>query len=233
MVSDLSVEQIKSYLDHTNVKADATRVDIKKLCEQARSYGFHSVCITPYRVKDAKGFLSGAQTAIICVIGFPFGFTTCAEKINEAKIALADGATEIDMVINIGAVKESDFDFIEDEIRQIVEAIKPVGLKTIMEIGFLTKEELSEACKRAKSAGASFVKTSTGYGPRTPTVEDIKIMRVAVGPEIGIKASGGIHTLEQANQMIDAGATRIGTSSALQIIGVDKEKINDLAGSKE
>jgi len=233
MVSDLSVEQIKPYLDHTNVKAEATREDIKKLCDEATKYQFHSVCVTPYRVKDAKEFLSGAQTAIICVIGFPFGFTTCAEKVNEAKTAIADGATEIDMVVNIGAVKESDFDFVEGEIRQIAEAIKPIGLKVIMEIGFLTKEELSETCKRAKSAGAAFVKTSTGYGPRIPTVEDIRIMREAVGPEMGIKASGGIHFLEEAKQMIEAGATRIGTSSTLQIIGVEAAREKDLTGSNE
>lgn len=233
MASSLSVEQIKSYLDHTNVKADSTSEDIEKLCSEAQEYGFHSVCLTPHRIKIAKEFLSGAQTAIICVIGFPFGFTTTAEKINEAKTAVSDGATEVDMVVNIGEVKEGNFDFIEDEIRQIAEAISPIKLKVITEIGFLTKEELSEACKRAKSAGAAFVKTSTGYGPRTPTVEDIQIMREAVGPDMGIKASGGINTLEQANQMIAAGATRIGTSSALQIIGVEAEKEKDLAGSQE
>lgn len=232
MASDLSVEQIKSYLDHTNVKADATSEDIKKLCSEAQEYGFHSVCLTPHRVRVAKEFLSD-QIAIICVIGFPFGFTTTQEKINEAKTAVLDGATEIDMVANIGEIKEGNFDFVEDEIRQIAKAIEPVGLKVIMEIGFLTKDELAEACRRAKSAGAAFVKTATGYGPRTPTVEDIKTMREAVGPDMGIKASGGIHTLEQANQMIGAGATRIGTSSALQIIGVKTKEEKDLAGSTE
>lgn len=233
MGSNLTVEQIKSYLDHTNVKADATQEDIKKLCEEAKQHEFHSVCITPYRVKNAKESLTGSNIAIICVIGFPFGFTTTQEKINEAKIAISDGATEIDMVANIGAVKEADFNFVEEEISQIVQAIQPVKLKVIVEIGFLSKKELVETCKRAKSAGAAFVKTSTGYGPRTPTVEDIKIMRQAVGPNMGIKASGGIHTLEQASQMIEAGATRIGTSSALQIIGINKEKKEDLSGSNE
>jgi deoxyribose-phosphate aldolase len=233
MPSSVSVDQIASYIDHTNVKADATRQDIRNLCDEALKYKFHSVCVTPHRVKDAKGFLSGSDIKIICVIGFPFGFTTTAEKINEGKVAVSDGATEIDMVINIGAIKDNDFDFIENEIRQIAEAIKPIGLKVITEVGFLTPEELDKACRKAKSAGVAFVKTSTGYGPRTPTVEDIKIMRQAVGPEIGVKASGGIHTLEQANQMVEAGATRIGTSSALQIIGVETEKKEDLAGSNE
>ncbi len=229
----LDNEKIKSYLDHTNVKADATRQDIEKLCNEAKKYSFHSVCVTPYRVKDAKEFLEFSDIEIICVIGFPFGFTTTEEKINEAKIAISDGATEIDMVNNIGAVKEADFDFVEEEISQIVQAIQPVKLKVIVEIGFLSEKELIETCKRAKSAGAAFIKTSTGYGPRTPTVEDIKIMRQAVGPDMGIKASGGIHTLEQASQMIEAGATRIGTSSALQIIGINKEKKGDLSGSNE
>lgn len=226
-------EKIRFYLDHTNVKADATRQDIKELCSEAKEYSFHSVCVTPYRVKDAREFLKASGIEIICVIGFPFGFTTTQEKINEAKIAISDGATEIDMVANIGAVKEADFNFVEEEINQIVQAIQPVKLKVIVEIGFLSKKELVEVCKRAKSAGAAFVKTSTGYGPRTPTVEDIKIMRQAVGPNMGIKASGGIHTLEQASQMIEAGATRIGTSSALQIIGVNKEKKEDFSGSNE
>jgi len=229
----LNAEQIKSYIDHTNVKADATRQDIKILCDQAIKYGFHSVCVTPFRVKDAKSNLQGANIAIICVVGFPFGFTTTDEKINEAKTAIADGATEIDMVANIGAIKDNDFDFVENEINQIAKAISPVSLKVITEIGFLSEEELSETCKRAKSAGAKLVKTSIGYGPRTPTIEDIKIMRQAVGPDMGIKASGGIHSLEQANQMIEAGATRIGTSSALEIIGVKGSESRDLAGSNE
>ena len=233
MPFNISVDKIVSYIDHTNVKANATRQDIEKLCSEALKYKFHSVCVTPYQVKNAKEFLDKSDVGIICVIGFPFGFTTTAEKINEGKTAVIDGATEVDMVVNIGAVKEGDFDFVENEIRQIAEAIRPVELKVIVEIGFLTKEELSQVCQRAKSAGAAFVKTSTGYGPRIPTVEDIQIMRQAVGENMGIKASGGIHTLEEANRMIEAGATRIGTSSALQIIGVETEKEEDLAGSKE
>lgn len=230
---ELTKENIVSYIDHTDVKADATEADIKKLCQEAKEYGFHSVCVTPYQVKTSKEELEGANVAIICVIGFPFGFTTTEEKIDEGKTAISDGATEIDMVINIGAVKEGDWTKVENEIRQIAQAISPVGLKVIMEIGFLTKEELIEACKHAKAAGAAFVKTSTGYGPRVPTPEDIKIMREAVGPEMGVKAAGGIHTFEDAKAMIEAGATRIGTSSALQIIGVENKTIPDKANSKE
>jgi deoxyribose-phosphate aldolase len=130
------------------------------------------------------------------------------------------------MVINIGAVKDGNWQYVEDEIRQIAQAIAPAGLKVIMEIGFLTRDELVRACETAKAAGAAFVKTSTGFGPRTPTIEDIKIMRQTVGEKMGVKASGGIHTLEQAQAMIQAGANRIGTSSALQIIGVKEAENN-------
>lgn len=230
---EISKENIVKFIDHTNVKADATEQDIIKLCEEAKQYNFHSVCVTPFRVKTAKQALEGEAAEIICVIGFPFGFTTTEEKINEGKIAIQDGASEIDMVINIGAIKEGAWDVVEDEIRQVAQAISPVGLKVIMEIGFLSKEELAKACQIAEKAGAKFVKTSTGYGPRTPTIEDIKIMRENVSQTIGVKASGGIHTFDEAKEMIEAGATRIGTSSALQIIGVSGPEEKDKAGSKE
>lgn len=229
----ITKENIAKYIDHTDVKPDATSDDIKKLCSEAVKYDFHSVCVTPYRVKDAQKFLKSTQyhpqggthkVEIICVVGFPFGVATTEEKIQEAKIAKRDGATEIDMIINIGAVKEHDWSFVKQEISAIAKAIKPLGLKVIMEIGFLTTPELIKACQIAKIAGAKFVKTSTGYGPRKPTVEDIKLMRRTVGPKIGVKASGGIHDFEKAKAMIEAGATRIGTSSSLQIIGIKEPK---------
>lgn len=230
---DITKENINRFIDHTCVKADATVEDIRKLCQEAKEYGFHSVCVTAYRAAAAKEFLEGADIEVISVIGFPFGISKTEVKIAEAKLAVEDGATEIDMVVNIGAIKEQDFDFIEDEIRQIAEAIAPVGLKVIMEVGFLTEEELTEACKRAEKAGAAFVKSSTGYGPRPSTVEDIETMRAAVGDEVSVKASGGIHTFEEAKAMIEAGATRIGTSSALKIIGEETEEKKDKAGSNE
>lgn len=232
-MEELTTANIVRYIDHTNVKADAKGEDIIKLCKEAKEYGFHSVCVTPYRVKTASEFLKGSDVAIICVIGFPFGISLTETKILEANKAIADGATEIDMVINIGAVKEADYGFIEEEIGKIASAINPVSLKVIMEIGFLTKEELVECCKRAEAAGAKFVKTSTGYGPRSPEVDDIKLMRSSVSDSMGVKASGGIHTFEQAKAMIEAGATRIGTSSALQIIGIEQDKSTDKAGSTE
>jgi deoxyribose-phosphate aldolase len=244
---DLTKETICAFIDHTNVKPDATEADIKKLCAEAVENNFHSVCVTPYRVKTAAKILNqgerilnqvqddarasaqddGKKIAIICVIGFPDGFTTTDEKINEAKTAVADGATEIDMVVNIGAIKDGNWEFVQDEISQIAKTIEPIGLKVILEVGYLTSQELIRGCKAAKEAGAAFVKTSTGYGPRPAKVEDIKIMREAVGPDFGVKASGGIHDFETACAMIEAGATRIGTSSGLQIIGAkeaDKEK---------
>lgn len=230
---DITKENIVSYIDHTCVKADATTEDIKKLCQEAKEYDFHSVCVTAYRVDATVGYLEGADIELISVIGFPFGISKTEIKVAEAKMAVDDGATEIDMVVNIGAIKEKNFDFVENEIRQIADAIAPIGLKVILEVGFLTKEELEEACHRAKSAGAAFVKTSTGYGPRPSTPDDIKTMREAVGPDMGVKAAGGIHTFEDAKAMIEAGATRIGTSSALQIIGIDKPENSDKAHSTE
>jgi deoxyribose-phosphate aldolase len=222
MDSNLTKENINRFIDHTNVKPEATEKDIIKLCQEAKEHGFHSVCISPFRTSLAKKELENLKVEIITVVGFPYGFVKTAEKISEAKQAITDGATEIDMVINIGAVKDANWEYVEGEIREIAQSISPIGLKVIMEIGFLTSEELSLACKVAKKAGAAFVKTSTGFGPRTPTPDDIKIMRDAVGPEMGIKASGGIHDFEMAKKMIEAGATRIGTSSALQIIGVEQ-----------
>jgi len=230
---EITPQSIAGFIDHTDVKPDATENDIKKLCAEAVKYGFHSVCVTPYRVHSAAEFLKstnrypegrGNKVEIICVVGFPFGVATTEEKIEEAIIAKSDGATEIDMIINIGAVKEHDWNFIKKEIHAISQAIKPLGLKVIMEIGFLTKPELIKACQIAEIAGAKFVKTSTGYGPRKPTTEDIKIMRQAVGLKIGVKASGGIHDFKKAKAMIEAGATRIGTSSSLQIIGALEPK---------
>ena len=222
----INTSTIKKYIDHTCVKPDATAKDIEKLCSEAVKYGFHSVCITPFRVKDTRRFLpKNSQIEIICVIGFPFGVATTEEKVNEAKIAAVDGATEIDMIINIGAVKEGDWKYVSNEISQIAKTIKPLELKVIMEIGLLTKSELIEACKIAIKSGAKFVKTSTGYGPRMPSPEDISLMKKTVGPKFKVKASGGIHDFVSAKKMIASGADRIGTSHSLEIIGVKEKNI--------
>lgn len=229
---NLNKENIAGRIDHTNVKPDATNKDIIKLCSEAKKYGFRSVCVTSSKVKVARKLL-GRNGVVISVIGFPFGAASTEAKVFEAEKAVKDGANEIDMVINIGAVKEKDWDYIKKEISKIAKAIKPIGLKVIMEIGFLTESELRKACKVAKEAGAAYVKTSTGYGPRKPTVDDIKIMRKAVGKDIKVKASGGIHNFKTAKSMIEAGADVIGTSSGLDIVGIKNIKEKDISGSHE
>jgi len=232
-MEEINQTTIAKYIDSTCVKPDATREDIRTLCQNAQKYAFHSVCITSYRVKDARDFLGeSAGIEIICVIGFPDGVTTIEEKVDEAKTAVSNGATEIDTVVNIGAIKDGNWDHVKNEISQIAQAIAPVQLKVILEIGYLTKEELIQACKVTKEAGAAFVKTSTGLGPRVPTVEDIKIMRETVGPDFGVKAAGGIKDFTTAKAMVEAGADRLGTSHALEIIGI-KEETEEKTLSKE
>jgi deoxyribose-phosphate aldolase len=218
----LSPKNIAGYIDHTCVKIDATREDVKKTCKEAIKYNFHSVCVTPTRVADAKKFLSHhiKKISLIAVIGFPFGFTTTAVKSIEAKEAVANGATEIDMVININAIKDANWDYVLNDIRSVVVSVKPVKVKVIMETGLLTQDELFRCCQTAEEAGAAFVKTATGFGPRGAELHDITIMRQAVDNRLGIKASGGIHDFETAAAMIEAGADRIGSSSGLEIIGV-------------
>ncbi len=220
-ISKITPKRMSRFIDHTNVKVDATIADIKKTCDEALKYHFHSVCVTPTRVKDVVKFL-GKNTeniAIIAVIGFPFGFTTTKTKSSEAREAVLNGATEIDMVININAIKDSDWNLVEKDIFDVVIASNPCGVKVIMETGFLTEDELFKACQLAESAGAKFVKTATGYGVRGAELHDISIMRNAIGDRLKIKASGGIHDFETALAMLKAGADRIGTSSGLEIIG--------------
>jgi len=232
-MEELTAQTICQYIDHTDVRPEATTGDIKNLCEQAKKYHFHSVCVSPFRVKNAREFLGQEKTIeLICVVGFPYGFVKIDEKVAEAKTAIDDGATEIDMVANIGAIKDGNWQLIKEEIRQIAEAISPNKLKVILEVGFLTKDELMQACKITKDAGAAFVKTSTGFGPRDAKVEDIEIMRQVVGPNFGVKASGGIHDFKTASEMIKAGANRIGTSHSLEIIGA-KELSESKTLSKE
>ncbi len=229
----LTKETIRERIDHTSVKPDATKRDIIKLCKEAKKFCFRSVCVTSSRVKLARK-LMGRNGVVISVIGFPFGAASTESKIFEAEKAAKDGASEIDMVINIGAVKEKDWNYVKREISRIAKAIKPIGLKVIMEIGFLTDSELRKACKIAKEAGAAYVKTSTGYGPRKPNVDDIKLMRRAVGKDVKVKASGGIHNFKTAKAMIEAGADVIGTSSGIEIVGVKNiKKEKDISGSHE
>jgi len=220
-ISKLSPKDVAKYIDHTCVKVDASDVDIKKTCEEAIKYGFHSVCITPTRVETARKYLGGSEkVALIAVIGFPFGFTTAKTKAAEALEAVSNGATEIDMVINLNFIKDGNWSKVEEDIKEVVDAVQGTNVKVIMETGFLTEDELFRACQTAEHAGAKFVKTATGYGPRGAELHDIAVMKRAIGDRLKIKASGGIHDYETALAMLEAGAERIGSSSGLEIIGV-------------
>jgi len=211
---------IAKYIDHTNLKPYATKGDIIKLCGEAKKYGFYAVCVNPYRVKLAKEQLKGTDVKVASVIGFPLGATPTEVKVFEAKKALEDGADELDMVINIGALKDKDYNYVKRDIEEVVKVAHEKGaiVKVIIETCYLTNEEKETACKLAMEAGADFVKTSTGFGTGGATVEDIKLMRKVVRDKLGVKAAGGIRTYEQALEMIKAGADRIGTSSGVKIV---------------
>jgi deoxyribose-phosphate aldolase len=212
--------KIASSIDHTLLKPEATQDQIAQLCEEAREYGFAAVCVNPTNVKLATELLKGSSVAVCTVIGFPLGATLPEVKAYEAQQALNHGATEIDMVINIGALKSEDYELVEQDIAAVTRTCHENGAicKVIIEAALLTEEEKSTACQLAKKAGADYVKTSTGFGPGGATVEDVTLMRRVIGPSMGIKAAGGIRTLKTALEMIEAGATRIGTSSSVKIM---------------
>ncbi|MEW6556159.1 MAG: deoxyribose-phosphate aldolase [Elusimicrobiota bacterium] len=219
-------EQLAPFIDHTLLKANATQEEIGKLCEEARKYGFASVCVNPAYVQLASKLLAGSAVKVCTVIGFPLGATTPTVKAIEARDAIASGADEIDMVINVGALKSGNYQLVLDDIKAAREATRGKILKVILETAYLTKDEKIKGCQLAKEAGADFVKTSTGFGPSGATVEDIQLMRETVGPLMGIKASGGIRTTEDARKMVEAGATRIGASASVAIvIGKEPGKI--------
>jgi deoxyribose-phosphate aldolase len=211
---------LAKYIDHTLLGADATAVDIDQLCEEADRYRFASVCINPTWVKRAATYLRGTGVPVCTVIGFPLGATTPEVKAMEARKALRDGAREVDMVINIGALKSGDHELVYEDIAKVVDAAHEVGAicKVILETALLSDEEKVIASALAKRARADFVKTSTGFGPGGATVYDVALMRETVGPEMGVKASGGVRTADDAEDMIAAGATRIGASAGVQIV---------------
>ena len=206
------------FIDNTILKADATIEDIKRLCEESKIYDFKSVCINPCFIKAAKEFLKGSDVLICTVIGFPLGSMTTEAKVFEAMDAVKKGADEVDMVINISMLKDKQYDYVKTEIEQIKGAVGKKVLKVIIECCLLTDEEKVIACKLAKEAGADFVKTSTGFSKWGATKEDIKLMRETVGPVMGVKAAGGIRTHEEMLEMIENGATRIGTSSGAKLM---------------
>lgn len=212
-------ENFAQMIDHTNLKADATEEDILKLCQEAKEHNFFSVCVNPAWVKLASEELKTSEVAICTVVGFPLGASSPATKAFETEEAIKNGATEIDMVINIGQLKSANFDQVESDIKAVVGATRDDALvKVIIETSLLSDEEKVQACKIAASAHADFVKTSTGFQDGGATVEDIALMRKTVGPEIGVKASGGIRDRETAKAMIEAGANRLGASAGIQII---------------
>ncbi|GLB58257.1 deoxyribose-phosphate aldolase [Cytobacillus sp. NCCP-133] len=210
---------VAKMIDHTLLKADATKDQIEKVCAEAKEYNFASVCVNPAWVKRSSELLNGTEVKVCTVIGFPLGASTLETKAFETANAIENGAAEVDMVINIGALKGGDNELVERDIRAVVEAAKGKALtKVIIESCLLTEEEKVRACELSVKAGADFVKTSTGFSTGGATVEDIALMRKTVGPYIGVKASGGVRSAEDAQKMIEAGATRIGASSGAAIV---------------
>jgi len=211
-------------IDHTLLKPTATEDQIRSLCAEALEYRFASVCVHPCWVKLCAKLLDNSPVRVCTVLGFPLGATLPEVKAFEAQRCIALGATEVDMVINLGALKSRQLDLVKDDIAAVVNGAHPLGalVKVIIETGYLTEEEKVMACQLAKVAGADFVKTSTGFGPGGATVEDVALMRRVVGPEMGVKASGGVKTASEARAVIAAGATRIGTSSGVTIASEDE-----------
>lgn len=213
-------KSLAGMIDHTLLKPDATADKVAQLCFEAKKYHFASVCVNPSYVKLCADLLKGTDVIVCTVIGFPLGATATEVKAFEAKNAIEHGATEIDMVMNIGALKAGDNETVAHDIHEVAEVVHAAGalLKVIIETALLTDEEKVIACLLAKEAGADYVKTSTGFSGGGATVHDVALMRRTVGPELGVKASGGIHSTEEAEQMIAAGATRIGASAGIKIV---------------
>lgn len=210
--------QIAKMIDHTILKSEATESEIIKLCKEAIHYNFASVCVNPSMVPVAAKELKGTHVKVCTVIGFPLGATTTEVKAFETKDVIEKGATEVDMVINVGKLKERNLEYVKNDIKAVVEAAKGKALtKVIIETCLLTEEEKIIACRLSKEAGSDFVKTSTGFSTGGATVEDIKLMRETVGPEMGVKASGGVRSKKDALAMIENGATRIGASASISI----------------
>lgn len=211
--------ELNRMMDHTILKADATEQDVLQVIEEAKEYHFYSVCINPTWVKLAAEKLAGEPVAVCTVIGFPLGANTSEVKAYETTDAINNGADEVDMVINVGALKSAQYKKVQHDIEAVVAAAKDRALvKVIIETALLTKEEIVKACELAQAAGADFVKTSTGFSTSGAAAADVKLMRETVGPSMGVKASGGIHSAQEAMAMIEAGANRLGTSASVAII---------------
>jgi len=211
--------KLAKYFDHTILNPDARKEDVLTVCDEAKEHNFFSVCVNPYYVSLVSEALKGASVKVTSVIGFPLGASISEVKAFEAKKAIEEGADEIDMVINIAALKNKEYDYVQKDIETVVETCgDDILLKVIIETCLLTDEEKVKACKIAKAAKADYVKTSTGFSTGGATIEDVKLMRETVGPDIGVKASGGVRDAEKAKAVIGAGATRIGASSSVKIV---------------
>ena len=216
----ITVKEVAQMIDHTNLKAFATKDDFQKLCNEAKEYGFKSVAINTYPVKMCRQMLKGSNVLTGAAVGFPLGQMTIESKVAEASNAIKDGCQEFDYVLNVGRVKEHDYAYIEDEMTQMVAVARTAGIcaKVIFETCYLTEEEIIEVAKIASRVKPDFVKTSTGFGTAGAKVEHVKLMKQYAGPDVQVKAAGGIRTWEDAKAMIEAGATRLGTSAGIKII---------------
>jgi deoxyribose-phosphate aldolase len=210
--------KLSKYIDHTLLNPQATQTDLEKLCREAIENDFAAVCVNPCNVAYCAELLEGSSVKLASVVGFPLGASIPAIKSAETLMAVEDGADEIDMVINIGALKENDLEYVEEDIKAVVGSADGAIVKVIIETCLLTDEEKVKACELSKAAGADFVKTSTGFSTGGATVEDVKLMKATVGDTLEVKASGGVRSYEDAIAMIEAGATRIGTSAGLAIL---------------
>jgi len=221
----LTYRQLAKTIDHSLLKPELTEAEIIAGCKLARQYDVASVCVKPCHVKLAKQQLDGSDVAVGTVIGFPHGSNTSAVKVFEAQQALQDGAVELDMVLNIGELRSGNADYVRQDIREVVEAARGKALvKVILENAYLNDEQKRLACRLAEEAGADFVKTSTGFAPSGATLEDLRLMRESVGPEVQVKAAGGVRSLEAILDVIDAGATRVGATATAKILDAYKEK---------
>ena len=216
----MQTQKIAGVIDHTILKPEATSAQIRQLCEEALHFGFASACMNPFYVPLAAELIRGSAVKVCTVAGFPLGATTTDAKVFEAQEAIQHGAQEIDMVMNVGALKSGDHEAVEDDIRRVTDACHrgKAICKVILESCLLTREDKIRACQIAMRAGADYVKTSTGFNSGGATVEDVELMRATVGPKMGVKASGGIRSYEDVLKMVAAGATRIGTSSGVKIV---------------
>jgi len=212
-------KSLAKLIDHTDVRPIATDADIKRLCDEAVKHGFCAVCVQPYFVRLASRLLANESGVKVCtVVGFPFGTNVTDVKVFEAKKAIEDGAEELDVVMNISAVKSGNYAYLEEELNKIMSVAEDTVIKLIIETGYLTVEEMKKVCDIAVKAGVDYIKTCTGFGPRGVSLDDVRLIKEFTGGKVGIKASGGIRTYEQAASLIEAGATRLGTSRSLKVL---------------